>query len=125
MANILNLDYRYYYSCSRDGKLRQNKCTEGKTIAKRTKGDKKSSRKLDVTGIYATTDGQDGRVKVVYLPAHTNHSLSIEKKAKHISLPLSTQTEISAKLQYRTSVDRIMEGKEIITLISLIFYLLH
>ena len=38
----------------------------------------------------------NGRVKVIYLPAHTNHSLTIEKEAKSIPLTWSTQAEISA-----------------------------
>ncbi len=61
-------------------------------------------------GYYATTSGQHSRVKVVYIPAHTNHSLSIGEEAKHIPLPLSSQTEIATKLQQGISVDRIMEG---------------
>ena len=52
--------------------------------------------------------GNNGRVKVIYLPAHTNHSLTIEKEAKSIPLTWSTQAEISAKLQKGISVDKIM-----------------
>ena len=43
--------------------------------------------------------GNNGRVKVIYLPAHTNHSLTIDKEAKSIPLTWSTQAEILAKLQ--------------------------
>ena len=52
-----------------------------KTNEQRGQGGKKPSRKLDgtcISRIYVTTSGQHGKVKVVYLPAHTNHSLSIE-----------------------------------------------
>ena len=52
--------------------------------------------------------GNNGRVKVIYLSAHTNHSLTIEKEAKSIPLTWSTQAEISAKLQKGISVDKIM-----------------
>ena len=40
--------------------------------------------------------GNNGRVKVIYLPAHTNHSLTIEKEAKSIPLTWNTRAEISA-----------------------------
>ena len=79
----------------------QNQWTEWKTIAKRANGGKKPSRKLDdnsISMIYATTAEQDSRVKIVYHPTQTNHSLTIEEEAKHIPWPSSTQTEISARL---------------------------
>lgn len=63
-----------------------------------------------ISRIYATTSEQHGRVNVVYIPAHTNHSLTIEEEAKHIPLPLTTRAEIATKLQQGISVDRIMEG---------------
>ena len=52
--------------------------------------------------------GNNGRVKVIYLPAHTNHTnhpFTIEKEAKSIPLTWSTQAEISAKLQKGISDD--------------------
>ena len=80
---------------------------------KKRESGKKPSRKMNdtcISRIYATTSEQHGRVNVVYIPAHTNHSLTIEDQAKHIPLPLSTRAEIATKLQQGISVDRIMEG---------------
>ena len=74
---------------------------------------KKTSRKLDktcISRIYATQSGNDGRVHVVYISAHTNHSLAIEDEVRNIPLPKTTQREISAKLQQGIPVERIMEG---------------
>jgi len=108
------IGYRYYYSCCRDGKPRQNKWTKCKTDEQRGEGSRKPSRKLNetcISRIYATTSENHSTVKVVYLPAHTNHSLTIEEEAKNIPLPRNTQMEISAKLQKGISIDRIMEGK--------------
>ena len=62
-----------------------------------------------ISRIYATISGSHDRVKVVYIPAHTNHSLAIEEDT-NIPLLKSTQREISAKLPQGISVDRIMEA---------------
>ena len=37
--------------------------------------------------IYATLNSSDGTVNVVYISAHTNHSLAIEDEANNIPLP--------------------------------------
>ena len=106
--------YRYYYSCCRDGKARQNIWTKRKSNEQRGQGCKKPSRKLNktcISRIYATQSSNDGRIHVIYISAHTNHSLSIEDEAKNIPLPKTTQREISAKLQKGIPVERIMEGK--------------
>ena len=107
-----NYRYRYYYSCCRDGKARQNIWTKRKSNEQRGQGCKKPSRKLNktcISRIYATQSSNDGRIHVI--SAHTNHSLSIEDEAKNIPLPKTTQREISAKLQKGIPVERIMEGK--------------
>lgn len=107
------IEYRYYYSCCRDGKSRQNKWTKRKTDKKRGEGGKKPSRKLNdvcISRIYATVRGRNGAVNVMYIPAHTNHTLSIKEEAKHLPLPISTRNEIAAKLQCGISVKRVMEG---------------
>ena len=75
--------------------------------------EKKPSRKLNdvcISRIYATVRGRNGAVSVTYIPAHTNHTLSIKEEAKHLPLPISTRNEIAAKLQCGISVNRIMEG---------------
>ena len=51
-----------------------------------------------ISRIYATISGSHDRVKVVYIPAHTNTPFVIEEDAKNIPLPKSSQREISAKL---------------------------
>ena len=64
-----------------------------------------------ISRIYATISGSHDRVKVVYIPAHTNTPFAIEEEdAKNIPLPISSQREISAKLQQGISIDRIMDG---------------
>ena len=84
-----------------------------KTDTKRGEGCKKPSRKLDnvcISRIYALVHGQNGSVKVTYIPAHTNHTQAFKDEAKHIPLPISTRNEIAVKLQQGISVNRIMEG---------------
>ena len=79
---------------------------------RRGQGCKKPSRKLDktcISRIYATQSGNDGRVHVVYISAHTNHSLAIEGKSPY-QQKTTTQREISEKLQQGIPVERIMEG---------------
>ncbi len=66
-----------------------------------------------ISRIYATHNSDDS-VHVVYISTHTNHSLAIEDEAKNIPLPKSIQVEISAKLQQGISVERIMEGKDLV-----------
>ena len=80
---------------------------------KRGEGGKTPSRKLNdvcISRIYATVRGRNGVVNVTYIPAHTNHTLSIKEEAKHLPLPVSTRNEIAAKLHCGISVNRIMEG---------------
>ena len=80
---------------------------------KRGECGKKPSQKLYdvcISRIYAIVHGRNGTVKVMYIPAHTNHTLSIKDEAKHLPLPVSTRNEIAAKLQCGISVNRIMEG---------------
>ena len=111
--NFNSTDYRYHYSCCRDGKSRQNKWTKRKTDEKRGEAGKKPSRKPNdvcISRIYATVHGRNGVVNVTYIPAHTNHTLSIKEEAKHLPLPVSTRNEIAAKLHCGISVNRIMEG---------------
>ena len=82
-------DYRYHYLCCRDGKSREKKWTKRKTDVKRGEGGKKPSRKLNdvcISRIYATVHGRNGGVKVTYIPAQTNHTLSIKEEAKHLPL---------------------------------------
>ncbi len=108
--------YRYYYTCCRDGKPRQNIWNTRKSDKQRGQGNKKPSRKMNrscISRIYATHNSDDS-VHVVYISTHTNHSLAIEDEAKNIPLPKSTQVEISAKLQQGISVERIMEGKDLV-----------
>ena len=107
------VEYRYHYSCCRDGKPRKKRWTERKTETKRGESGKKPSRKLNdvcISRIYATVRGRHGNVKVTYIQAHTNHTLSIKEEAKHLPLPQSTRNEVAAKLQSGISVKRIMEG---------------
>ena len=104
--------YRYYFSCCRDGKARQNIWTKRKSSEQRGQGCKKPSRKLDktcISRIYATQSGNDGIVYVVYISAHTKHSLATEDEARNIPLPKTIQREISANLQQGIPVERIMK----------------
>ena len=95
----MNLRYRDYYSRCRVKNREKNQWTECKTIAKRGKGCKKPLRKLDDNCIYATTEGQDGRVKVVNFPAHTIALFLLRKKQITFPCHLEVKPEISAKLQ--------------------------
>ena len=81
LMGFASTDYRYHYSCCRDGKSRQNKWTKRKTDEKRGGGGKKPSSKLNdvcISRIYATVRGRNGGINVTYIPAHTNHTLSIK-----------------------------------------------
>lgn len=62
---------------------------KNKTDVKWGEGGKKPTRKLNdlcISRIYATVRARNGKVKITYIQAHTNHTLLIKEEARHLSL---------------------------------------
>ena len=104
----LDVKARYYYTCCRDGKYRQN-IKPRKTKDKRLH--QKDSRKINNTCISKmyVDEFADGHVEVTFIPAHTGHELG-RSEIKQLPLPQSTKEGVVGKLSLGIPPTRILDG---------------
>ena len=73
----------------------------------------KGSKKLPsfcLSRMYVKQLQPSGRVEVLYVCTHTNHSLGLEE-CKYIPLSQSVKTEVQEKFSQGITLERIMNGK--------------
>ena len=106
---LYNLDcHSFLYTCCRDGKARKK---HPSTESKRKLF--KASRKLSsfcLSRMYVKHYHITGKVEVLYISTHTNHSLGLHE-CKHLPLPVSIRRKIQEKFACGVSLERIMDGK--------------
>ena len=62
---------------------------------------------------------RDGQISVKYVSAHTGHNLG-PQELKHLPLPASTKQEVAMKISMGIPPERILQGNNSITTVSLI-----
>ena len=109
MIPFIGIQARYYYTCCRDGKYREN--TKPRQTSKK-RPLQKDSRKMDDTCISKmyVDEYLDGHVEVKYIPAHTGHELG-SCEIKQLPLPESTKGAVAVKLSLGIPPARILDGK--------------
>ena len=101
--------FRYYFECCRDGEYRQNKQPR---VTSKKRPHQKPTRKINehcISRMYVD-EFTDLHVEVTYISAHTGHELGT-RELPFLPLPVSTKEEVARKICQGVTQQRVLDGK--------------
>ena len=98
----------YYYKCARDGEKKSHKKGGTANSNLRPHGTRKCGSSCPA---HIVATASLGKIEARHFCLHIGHGTEKTAELKHQRLPKSTKDEITAKLQFGVSADRILSGK--------------